>query len=73
MRPLIGSVLGSTGCSSYGQLGFVEGSSSNKCAKYNTFNIQSDPENSQLGARLTFNFVGGFYSCGSGQDVSYFS
>jgi len=70
-KPLIGSVLGSTGCSTYGALGFTEGSSSNKCAKYNTFHIQSDSENSQLGAKLDFNFAGGFYACGSGQDVWY--
>ena len=37
---------------------------------YNTFSIQSDTENSQLGAQLSFNSVGGFYACGSGQDVS---
>ena len=36
---------------------------------FNTFGIQSDTENSQLGAQLTFNYVGGFYACGSGQDV----
>lgn len=69
-RPLIGSVLGSTGCSTYGSLGFTEGSSSNKCARYTTFSIQSNQENSQLGAKLAFNSVGGFYACGSGQDVS---
>lgn len=71
-RALIGSILGSTGCSNYGSLGFTEGSSSNKCARYNTFNIQSNQENSQLGARLSFNFVGQFYACGSGEDVSFF-
>ncbi len=36
---------------------------------YNSFQIQSDTENSQLGAQLTFNYVGGFYACGSGKDV----
>ncbi|TFK35678.1 GPI-anchored small secreted protein [Crucibulum laeve] len=71
LRPLIGSVLGATGCSTYGALGFTEGSSSNKCARYSSFYLQSNPENSQLGARLTFNWVGGFYACGSGQDVWY--
>jgi len=69
-RPNIGSVLGSTGCSTYGPLGFVQGSSSNKCARYETFQYQANPENSQLGSRLVFNWVGGFYSCGSGKDVS---
>ncbi len=68
-RANIGAILGSTGCSTYGQLGFVTGSSSDKCAKYNSFQIQSDTENSQLGAQLTFNYVGGFYACGSGKDV----
>ncbi|KAF8700502.1 hypothetical protein AX14_000765 [Amanita brunnescens Koide BX004] len=57
-------------CSTYGQLGFAQ-DDSDKCALYNTFDIQSDTENSQLGAQLTFNYVGGFYACGSGQDVWY--
>ncbi|KDR71543.1 hypothetical protein GALMADRAFT_102529 [Galerina marginata CBS 339.88] len=70
-RPLIGSVLGSTGCSTYGSLGFVQGSSSDKCARYDGFQIQSNTENSQLGAMLVVNYVGGFYACGSGQDVWY--
>ena len=67
-RGNIGAVPLSSGCSTYGQLGFSP-SSSDKCANYNTFNIQSDTENSQLGAFLVFNFVGGFYACGSGNDV----
>ncbi|KAF9443866.1 hypothetical protein P691DRAFT_808208, partial [Macrolepiota fuliginosa MF-IS2] len=71
-RPLIGSIPISAGCSTYGPLGFTGGSSSDKCAQYNTFSIQSDGENSQLGAQLVFNSVGGFYACGSGQDVSYY-
>ncbi|KXN88393.1 hypothetical protein AN958_07375 [Leucoagaricus sp. SymC.cos] len=70
-RPLIGSVLSPTGCTAYGSLGFAEGSSTNKCARYDSFYIQSDPENAQLGAKLTFNFVGGFYACGGNQDVWY--
>ena len=36
---------------------------------FNSFQIQSDTENSQLGAQLVFNYVGSFYACGSGQDV----
>ncbi|KAF8328745.1 hypothetical protein F5887DRAFT_1006844 [Amanita rubescens] len=56
-------------CTTYGQLGFAQ-STSDKCALFNTFSIQSDTENSQLGAQLSFNSVGGFYACGSGQDVS---
>ncbi|XP_006456403.1 hypothetical protein AGABI2DRAFT_195536, partial [Agaricus bisporus var. bisporus H97] len=70
-RPLIGSLLNSTGCSEYGSLGFTEGSSTNKCARYNSFHIQSNPENAQLGARLSFNYFGQFYACGSGGDVWY--
>ncbi|PPQ74061.1 hypothetical protein CVT25_001988, partial [Psilocybe cyanescens] len=69
--PVLGSVLGPTGCSTYGQLGFVQGASSNKCARYDGFQIQSNTENSQLGAQLTLNYVGGFYACGSGQDIWY--
>jgi hypothetical protein len=56
-------------CTTYGQLGFAQ-STSDKCALYNTFSLQSDTENSQLGAQLSFNSVGGFYACGSGRDVS---
>ena len=36
---------------------------------FNSFQIQSDTENSQLGAQLVFNYVGSFYACGSGHDV----
>ncbi|CAA7266675.1 unnamed protein product [Cyclocybe aegerita] len=69
--PLLGSVLTSTGCTTYGSLGFVLGASSNKCARYDGFQIQSNTENSQLGAKLVYNYVGGFYACGAGQDVWY--
>ncbi|PFH53609.1 hypothetical protein AMATHDRAFT_137375 [Amanita thiersii Skay4041] len=69
--PFINSVLGSTGCSTYGSLNFFVGSSSNKCARYTSFQIQSNSENSQLGAKLVFNYVGNFYACGSGLDVYY--
>ncbi|KAF9007055.1 hypothetical protein BDQ17DRAFT_1351334 [Cyathus striatus] len=71
LLPLIGFNPMSTGCSTYGQLGFTEGSSTNKCARYSPFGIQSDSENAQLGASLTFNYAGGFYVCGSGLDVWY--
>jgi hypothetical protein len=70
-RAVLGSIPLSTGCTEYGPFGFVGGSSSDKCAKYSPFAIQSDPENSQLGARLTFNSTGQFYACGSGEDVYY--
>ena len=69
-RALIGPVPGST-CSAYGALGFTSGSSSDKCVLYNPFTIQSNTQNSQLGAKLVFNATGGFYACGSGLDVSY--
>ena len=57
-------------CATSGQLGFF-GSTSNKCASRNTFSIQSDTENSQLGAFLAFNNVGGFFACGANQDVRW--
>jgi hypothetical protein len=68
-RTLIGPILGST-CSTYGALGFTQGSSSNKCALYDNFQIQSNTENSQLGAKLVFNYQGGFYACTASKDVS---
>jgi hypothetical protein len=70
LRPIISSNFIANGCSTYGSLAFVEGSSSNKCARSSSFYIQSDQENSQLGAKLVFNWVGGFFACGSGLDVS---
>ncbi|KAF8804921.1 hypothetical protein BYT27DRAFT_7225108 [Phlegmacium glaucopus] len=70
-RPVIDAVSVSADCSTYGSLGFVQGSSTDKCALYDSFHIQSDTENSQLGAKLVFNFAGGFYVCGSSHDVWY--
>ncbi|KAJ2929719.1 hypothetical protein H1R20_g7367, partial [Candolleomyces eurysporus] len=70
-RPVVNSVLTANGCSTYGTLGFVQGASSNKCARYSTFQIQSNPENAQLGAKLTLNWVGGFYVCGVNKEVVY--
>jgi hypothetical protein len=69
-RPLINSAQISTGCETFGALVFVQGSSTNKCARSTSFQIQSNGQDSQLGAELVFNFVGGFYSCNSGQEVS---
>ncbi|KIJ97811.1 hypothetical protein K443DRAFT_681251 [Laccaria amethystina LaAM-08-1] len=60
----------STGCTTYGGLDFVQGTSTNKCASYSGFQIQSNTENSQLGAQLVVNFEGGFYVC-SGNTVAY--
>jgi len=59
-----------SGCTPYGQLGYST-SDSDYCAQYHSFEIQSDTENSQLGAFLVFNYVGGFYACGSTLDVWY--
>lgn len=70
-HPQISTILGSTGCSTYGPLGFIQQSSSNKCSRFDTFQLQSNTENGQLGARLVFNFIGGFYACGTGRDVWY--
>ncbi|KAJ2912922.1 hypothetical protein MD484_g7487, partial [Candolleomyces efflorescens] len=71
-RALVNTQQTGTGtCASYGQFGTVYGSSSNKCASYNTFGLQSNSENSQLGARLTFNWVGEFYVCGTDKEVYY--
>ncbi|KAJ3502687.1 hypothetical protein NLJ89_g8770 [Agrocybe chaxingu] len=52
--PLISSQLTSTGCTTYGPLGFFPGPSTNKCARYEYFGIQSNIENSQLGAKLVW-------------------
>lgn len=68
-RPYVNSVENASGCSAGGAFGFVQGTSTNKCTQYTSFQIQSDGENSQLGAALVFNYVGGFYACGSGQNV----
>ncbi|KIM36402.1 hypothetical protein M413DRAFT_449125 [Hebeloma cylindrosporum] len=67
---LIGAIPISSGCTTYGPLGF-SGSSTDKCALRDSFAIQSNAENSQLGAKLVFNYEGGFYACGSGLDVWY--
>lgn len=72
LRPLINSGLTATGCSKSGALSFVLGGSSNKCAKYGNFQIQSFVENAQLGAKLVVDYTGGFYACGSNWDVSAF-
>ena len=58
-----------SGCTTYGPLVFSSNSSGEYADTNNTFGLESDDENSQLGASLTFNFVGGFYACGSSQDV----
>ncbi|KAJ2925994.1 hypothetical protein H1R20_g11103, partial [Candolleomyces eurysporus] len=59
-------------CTTFGQLGYSGlGYSTNKCASFSWFQIQSNPENSQLGAKLTYNYVGGFYSCGPDENIWY--
>lgn len=70
-KPFINAAVGGSGCTNFGPLGFVQGSTTNKCALFESFQIQSDAENSQLGARLVFNFEGGFFVCGAGQDIWY--
>ncbi len=72
-RPLVDESPDGFGCSTSGPLGFVQGSSSNKCAKYGSFQIQSFVENGQLGAKLVLDFTGGFYACGSTNNVGAFS
>ena len=54
-------------CTNFGPLGF--GSSTDKCVIRTGFSIQSDPENSQLGALLAFGSGGGFFACGTTLDV----
>ncbi|KAJ3516880.1 hypothetical protein NLJ89_g859 [Agrocybe chaxingu] len=70
-RPLVNSVQDASGCQSFGALVFVQGTSTNKCARCSSFQIQSNAENSQLGAELVFNYVGGFFACGSGEEIWY--
>jgi hypothetical protein len=60
------------GCQRFGARAFVRGTSTNKYASYSSFQIQSNGQNSQLGAELVFNYVGGFYACSSGQEVGPF-
>ncbi|KIJ97822.1 hypothetical protein K443DRAFT_681255 [Laccaria amethystina LaAM-08-1] len=57
-------------CTTFGQLSFIQGSTTNKCAQFTGFGLQSDTENSQLGAQLVVNSVGGFYLC-AGNAVYY--
>ena len=62
------------GCARHGVLKFLPSgpSSSNKCAKYGKFSLQSNSENAQLGSKLDFHDErsgdkaekGGFYLCG---------
>jgi hypothetical protein len=71
-RSLINTMQDANGCQKFGALAFIQGTSTNKCASYSSFQIQSTGQNSQLGAELVFNYVGGFYACSSGQEVSPF-
>lgn len=70
-RPLINTVQGASGCGNFGALQFVQGTSTNKCASYSSFQLQSNQQDSQLGAELVFNYVGGFYACNSGVEVCF--
>ncbi|KAG8928383.1 hypothetical protein FRC02_006994 [Tulasnella sp. 418] len=53
-------------CSVDGPIKIIPGTSSNKCAKNFNFNLSSYEQNSQLGAKLVFNWAGGFYGCSGG-------
>lgn len=70
-HPFISSISTSSGCSTFGPLGFTQQSKTGACALYDSFQIQSDTESSQLGAKLVFNYQGGFYSCSASQDIWY--
>lgn len=65
----IGAVTTPSGCTTYGPLSFTLKDGRDDCSNENSFNIRPDEENKQLGAYLVFNFVGGFYACGSEKDV----
>jgi hypothetical protein len=69
-KPFVSAIPSSSGAPRMDSLGFIQGSTTNKCASFDNFQIQSDTENSQLGAALVFNYQGGFYACGPSQDVS---
>ncbi|KAJ2926001.1 hypothetical protein H1R20_g11108, partial [Candolleomyces eurysporus] len=59
-------------CTTFGQFGYSpQGSSTNTCASFPRFQIQSNSENAQLGSKLTHNNVGGFYSCGPDENIWY--
>lgn len=58
-------------CATYGPLDLVVGSSSNKCANHIGFGLSSFQYNSQLGAELVYRYTGGFYACGSDQQIYY--
>uniref|UniRef100_A0A8H7XP81 Uncharacterized protein n=1 Tax=Psilocybe cubensis TaxID=181762 RepID=A0A8H7XP81_PSICU len=70
-RLLINTIPAAGGCTNFGALHFVQGTSTNKCASYESFQLQSNQQDSQLGAELVFNFTGGFYVCNSGAEVWY--
>jgi len=63
----ISSTPDAQGCTLYGGLAFVVGSSSNKCQRDGTFTLQP---NAQLGSKLAFDGGSGFYACGDALDVS---
>ncbi|KAJ3538437.1 hypothetical protein NMY22_g5169 [Coprinellus aureogranulatus] len=63
--------VGSGSCANSGQVVTTPGSNTNKCATFDTFGLESNRENSQLGAHLVFNNVGSFYVCGRQRDVYY--
>lgn len=63
---------GAGSCATHGRLQITQaGGSTNKCASWNSFWLHSNEENSQLGAKLTFNWRGDFYVCGADKQVYY--
>ncbi|KAG8962669.1 hypothetical protein FRC03_003922 [Tulasnella sp. 419] len=65
---------GSSGCGTDGQFKFIYGhggGTTNKCAKFTQFGLQSYHLNSQLGAKLVHNWTGGFYACNGGAIIKY--
>ncbi|KAJ2920057.1 hypothetical protein MD484_g290, partial [Candolleomyces efflorescens] len=62
---------GTGSCATFGKLGYLEGSTTNKCATYPKFQLQANKENAQLGSRLTINHVGGFFACGPDEEIWY--
>ncbi|PPQ97682.1 hypothetical protein CVT26_001865 [Gymnopilus dilepis] len=69
-RSFIDTHQDANGCQKFGALGFLQ-SNTNKCASFGGFQLQSNNLDSQLGAQLVVNYVGGFYSCNGGSQVSY--
>lgn len=70
-RGFVNTKLAGGTCTTYGEFGVIGGTNTNKCASYGTLGLSSNQENSQLGAKLVFNWAGGFYACGATKAVSW--